>query len=89
MMQNFVISVLGDKGFAHPLTSGTGKSNFLTQYVSETFMKEDYDPTSEDHYRKEIQLKGKSLHLILGDDKGLKCFKFNTQKLPIHSLMAL
>jgi GTPase SAR1 family protein len=40
-------------------------------------MRESYDSGIEDHYRKQIELKGKPLHLIIGDDKGTFLQTFN------------
>lgn len=53
-MREFKVVVLG--------SGGVGKSALTVQFVSSTFI-EKYDPTIEDFYRKEIEVR--AIHFIL------------------------
>eukprot|EP01080_Neovahlkampfia_damariscottae_P002782 gene2782-4190_t len=76
------IAILGDGGieiFNNKLL-GVGKSTLTVQFVQNVFV-EEYDPTIEDSYRKQIKYQGEDIVLDILDTTGYdECWGYNDQK---------
>jgi GTPase SAR1 family protein len=87
-MDEFKLCVIGVGGMKkfNSLSKGVGKSNFVVQYIQNIFIDE-YDPTIDDSYRKQISFQDKTILLDIYDsidDYGL-FFTFIYSRLSLNA----
>jgi small GTP-binding protein len=64
-------------------TGGVGKSALTIQLINHMFM-DDYDPTIEDSYRKQVEIDGTTCLLDILDTAGQEEFRFALYHLCYH-----